>query len=302
MIMLFDDLFYPGNPKKREEIRNYNCELRLSYEGYCLAWNKWAGLMNDAFSKCNTEPMHSKKIKLLTKDIQKDTLGDCMQEIKDVTADAEKTVKSVIDYMDLDNLLPKGWEDSGIIIKDMEKSKAIDIGKKISGACSTAIGFFAGYYIFAGVTVFTTLIAAATGIVASLGAMLGGLAVGLVVAAAGFVITDVISSAITGAVERKKLREAIELCEKLDKEVTKPLIESKASIEEFTFGIRNNIFELGDGYYIKGNSDGSYVIIKLADSSLNMKSQNKNVSGASIESKILRKSTVLEEIPFISVV
>jgi uncharacterized membrane protein len=179
--------------------------------------------------------------------------------------------------MELSDVLPKGWETSGIKIKNLEKSKILEIGKKISGVASVELAGFLGYYTFIGVTVISELISVSSGVVASIGALACGAAAGIVVAATGFIVTELVSSAITGAIERKKLDEAIKLCEELEIKVTKPLSNAKESIEEFTNGMRNKLFDLGDGYYLVGKPDGNYVIMELLDLSANKSDNTKEV-------------------------
>ena len=47
--MIFDDVFYPGNPRRRQEVANLRGEIIALFNGYQAAWNKNADLLNDIF-------------------------------------------------------------------------------------------------------------------------------------------------------------------------------------------------------------------------------------------------------------
>ena len=77
--MLFDDVFYPGNPKRREEVSHLQIEITDAFKDYKKYWNKWAGLLNDAFTACPVEPYKSFRITTLSRNIEKDTIKDCLK-------------------------------------------------------------------------------------------------------------------------------------------------------------------------------------------------------------------------------
>ena len=64
-----------------------------------------------------------------------------------------------------------------------------------------------------GVVAMSALIAVVKETTIAIGGVIGGAVLEMIVGAAGFVITDMISSAITGAIERKQLNNALEICE-----------------------------------------------------------------------------------------
>lgn len=68
----------------------------------------------------------------MTKNIQKDTLGECLTEIQTAVNDADHIIKEIIEIMGVEPLLPTGWEKSGIKPVDMEKSTWLEAGKILS--------------------------------------------------------------------------------------------------------------------------------------------------------------------------
>lgn len=259
--MLFDDIFYPGNPKRRDEVQAYSARLQIAYMDYRDAWNRWAALLNTAFSQCAVEKFSKIHIDFLECDIKNDTLGTCLTEIQMVAGKADDTLKDIIHAMGIESVLPTGWEKSGIKPSEMDKSGWLKAGRILSLLGSIGLAGYLGYYVMNGVIVMNALIAAVKGTTIAIGGVIGGAVLGIVIGAAGFVITDMISSAITGAIERKQLKDALEICEQLEKEVTNPLRAAAVSLVSACTDIQNKKFYLGDNYFLVGNEDGSYEII-----------------------------------------
>lgn len=49
--MIFDDLFYPGNPGRRQEVANLRGEIIAIFRNYKTAWNDNANLLNGIFAQ-----------------------------------------------------------------------------------------------------------------------------------------------------------------------------------------------------------------------------------------------------------
>ena len=259
--MLFDDVFYPGNPRRRQEVQACSARLQNAYMDYHDAWNKWATLLNAAFSQCAVEKFSKIHIDLLKCNIKNDTLGICLTEIQTLAGKADDTLKGIIQAMGIESVLPTGWETSGIKPSEMDKSDWLKAGRILSVLGSIGLAGYIGYYVMNGVVAMSALIAVVKGTTIAIGGVIGGAVLGMIVGAAGFVITDMISSAITGAIERKQLKNALEICEQLDNEVTKPLRAAALSLVSACINIQNKKFDLGDNYFLVGNEDGSYEII-----------------------------------------
>lgn len=266
--MLFDDVFYPDNPKRRQEALSLRIEITNAFLDYKEQWNKWASLLNAAFSSCAEEPYKSFRITTLSKDITKDTIKDCLDEITNAAETTNPTMEKLVEAMGITQFLPPDWDKEGIKVADLDRSIWTQIGKYISLTGSTVLAGFAGFYIFRGVAVVTMLISAVTGTSSALSTLCAG-ALGGVVFAAVFVITDMISSAITGAIERKELNEALDSLRELKEKVADPLHKSAISIEAVCTDIKNKNYTLGNGYILHGNEDGSYSLMKLVPVSAN---------------------------------
>lgn len=48
--MIFDDLFYPGNPGRRKEVENIRARIQLEFRDYKTAWNELARILNEEFA------------------------------------------------------------------------------------------------------------------------------------------------------------------------------------------------------------------------------------------------------------
>ncbi|MBR2421334.1 MAG: hypothetical protein IKB09_03160 [Oscillospiraceae bacterium] len=261
--MLFDDIFYPDNPKRRHIVCQLRTDVSTAFQNYFSAWNTWAGLLNRAFEECPAQEYHSLHIPILEKDIEKYTIQECMDEIRDAARQTSGTLDHIMEVMGVVPFLPSDWKEKGIKIDDLGSDTLLKIGKVISCVGSSVLAGYMGYHIFVGVTVVSALVASITQSIGFVGTLVGGLAGGLVLGGAVFLITDMISSAITGAIERKELNEAIDLLQKLKNEVAVPLNNSAFSIQAVCTDIKNKQFTLGNGYVLAGQPDGSYAIMKL---------------------------------------
>ena len=265
--MIFDDLFYPGNPKRRQEVANLRAEIAAQFEGYKTAWNANADLLTGIFATVKNPDYAGMKILTLSKDIHKDAVGDCLKEINNVLTDTTAKLDKLVADIGLGDLLPADWKEKGVKLDSIGTDTIKKIGQAISGVLCTAASAFVGYYVFAGVTVAMSLIRVAAGAAVTIGTVAGGMLAGALIGGVVFVITDIIASAITGAIERKELNEAIDALTKLQ-DAVKPLSEATVKLAGINQSIRDGVYRLDDEHILVKLADGSYVITSTASNTM----------------------------------
>ena len=260
--MIFDDLFYPGNPGRRQEVANLRGEIIAIFRNYKTAWNDNANLLNGIFAQVQNPTYAGMTLLTLQKNIESDTVGDCINEINDVISDTKTKLDKLVEDIGLSELLPTDWKDKGCTIDQIGAENVRKIGQIVSGLASSAAAAFVGYYIFTGVTVVRSLITAITGTATSLLAMYSGAIAGTILGGAAFIITDLVASAITGAIERKELNEAIDALKNLKAQIDPSLSQAATKLAGVTQAIKDGLYRLDDKHILLKNPDGSYMIIE----------------------------------------
>lgn len=260
--MIFDDVFYPGNPKRRREISELRAEIIDIFQSYKNAWNEQAQLLMEIFreSAPNT-PYENMKIILLKRDIREDTVNDCLSEMKAALDDTDKKIKKIVDDIGISGLIPD-WSSEDFKVEDLDKNMISTIGKILSSAVGVAAGSFVGYCVFVNISFAITWGGFLAGAVSAIGAIFGGVLGGIIAGGAAFLITDMISSAITGAIERKELNDSIEALKKLKNAVEGPLRKGRDEIRGMIRNIKDGSYSLGNGWYI-GKEGNEYIVYKL---------------------------------------
>lgn len=259
--MIFDDIFYPDNPKRRKEVADLQASIRKSYNDYKSAWNELVQILNPALASCRVEKWKNVRLDLLKCEIEKNTLGDCAKEINDTLSKSKTTLTDLIKDIGLDGQLPKDWETSGAKLDDVDYNQWIARG--VFAGVSTVLAGFITYYALQGITISISLLTIAAGITASLGAFIGGAMLSAVIGAATFVISDMIFSAITGAIERKKLQDAISALKETKKNFADPLDSAFRSLAGILTNVKNGSYPLDDTHYLIKNKKGDYVIVEV---------------------------------------
>lgn len=268
--MIFDDLFYPGNPGRRQEVANLRGEIIAIFRNYKTAWNDNANLLNGIFAQVQNPTYTGLTLLTLQKNIESDSVGDCVKEINDVLSDSKTKLDKLVKDIGLSELLPTDWKDKGCTIDQIGAENVRKIGQIVSGLSSTAAAAFVGYYVFTGVTVAVGLISAVTGAATGLLAMCSGALAGAVLGGAAFIITDMIASAITGAIERKELNEAIDSLKKLKAQIAPCLPQATAKLAGITQSIKDGIYRLDDQHILIKKPDGSYEVIETGTANVRL--------------------------------
>jgi hypothetical protein len=264
--MIFDDLFYPGNPKRRQEVANLRGEIIVIFENYKAAWNDNADLLNGIFAQVKDSKYAGLTLLTLKKNIESDAVGDCINEINAVISDTKNKLDKLVEDIGLSKLLPADWKEKGCTIDQIGAENVRKIGQIVSGLASSAAAAFVGYYVFTGVTVAIGLVQAVAGVVSGMLSMCGGVLAGIVLGGAAFVITDLISSAITGAIERKELNEAIDALKKLKSQIDPCLTNATVKLAGITQSIKDGVYLLDETHLLLKKPDGSYTVIETSTS------------------------------------
>lgn len=261
--MIFDDLFYPDNPKRRQEVADLKAEIKLVFNQFKIAWNTNADLLNSIFADLQNTKYAGMTISTLKRNIETDKVGDCIDEINKVASDTKDKLDKLVDDINLSDLLPNDWKENGVKLDSLGADKMRKIGQIISGVLDSAAAAFVGYYVFAGVRIAMAIIEIVTMASVGIGAIAGGVLATAVLGGAAFIITDIIASAITGAIERHKLNEAIDALKKM-RDSVKPLSESTVSLSGITRSIKDGLYKLDDNNMLVKTPDGTYVIIPIS--------------------------------------
>lgn len=256
--MIFDDLFYPDNPKRREKVSRLKADIRSIIIDYQIAWNKFVGEFNPIFSSLDDSKYNQIQLIPIRKNVDCDTLKDCLDEINDTVTDCKDKIEKIVSDMGITELLPTDWMTSGIKIDEIGEANVALIfkilGTSISGVASSVV---AGL-IFKAVTIFLNLMNAYVNIMSNIAVNVTGAAFSMVFGAATFFITDIVASAITGAIERKELNEAIDILEKIKQEVS-PLREYTVKLGGITQSIIDGCYKLDDTHMLVKDEEGYYI-------------------------------------------
>lgn len=105
--MIFDDLFYPGDPERRQEVANLKGEIITIFKDYKAAWNDNANLLNGIFAQGQNPEYAGLTILTLEKDIESDTVGECINEINDAISDAKIKLDKLWRTLSCPNSFPR---------------------------------------------------------------------------------------------------------------------------------------------------------------------------------------------------
>lgn len=261
--MIFDDVFYPENPRKRQEVANLRGEITTLFRQYKNTWNENADLLNAAFQQAAKPgtPFYGVTLRKLEKNINADPVGACIEEINAVISDSDSKMKKLMDDIGVTELLPNDWKEKGAKLEDLGELTLLKVCKIISTVATAAAAAYLGFYIFQGISITIALISAIGGVAASVMAFMGGALLSTVISAAAFIVTDMIASAITGAIERKQLNEAIDSLKKLRDDVL-PLQDAAIKLAAVTQSIKDGSYKLAPGWYLMKDENGNYVIFR----------------------------------------
>jgi hypothetical protein len=254
--MLFDDLFYPGNPGRRQQVSDLRGQVRADFMQFTSAWNDCATLLNSILRQRHPDLI----LLTLTCNVDSDCVQVCVNDFNRVITDAKPKLDKLLKDIGLEHGVP-GVVPGSI---DMDPEALHKINNFITGAVDASVAAFATWYVYNSIRLFVLVLNYAGAAVSDLASLLAGALGGLIVGAVGFVITDIIASAITGAVERKQLNEAIDALTEFRDKVADPLLKAAGKLAGVVQSIKDGAYKLSDTLLIVKVGD-AYQVVTIPD-------------------------------------
>ncbi len=257
--MIFEDAFYPDNPKRRQEVSLLQAEVKIKFESYKDAWNHFANIINPCFDDLDKsssvgETFSQYKLKTLNYNLEKD-VDQCIREINEVIKDAKSKLDKFVKDIGLEENLPN-------LSVNLEENEKYKIYRLLNGIPSITLSAFATYYTYWAVRIVIAIANIAEAAIGALTEILGGIFAGLIVGGAAFIVSDMIISAINGAIERKNLENAIDALKEFKKKVADPLGEAGDKLRGILQSIKDGAYILSDEFMLIRGKDGTYKIIE----------------------------------------
>lgn len=245
--MYLEDLLYPDNPKRRETVRMLKLDIIKLFRDYRSQWNETMGYLNNALKEAD-HPEFQFSFLLLQKDIDNDNAKDCLDEIKMAAEDAKSKMNKLIKDLGLDKYLPEGDKINPDILNfDPDAIKYIAANFVTAGLGGFAAGFTFSivWYSLNDYLLIYPLLQACGGLLASSASLL----LSALSAGAAFLLTDLIISAINGAIVRHELEDAITELTKA-REKLKSLSTVTSKLYNVKENIENNKYFLDDTHLL----------------------------------------------------
>lgn len=250
--MIFDDMFYPGNPGRRQQVSDLRGQVRADFRQFSSAWNDCATLLNSILLAQHPDL----QLRLLACNVDNNCVEDCVTEFNAVLTDAKPKFDKLLNDIGLAHGVP-GLSPGSI---DADPEAMHKINNFITGAVDASVAAFATWYVYNSIQLFALVLSYAGVVVSEVASMLAGVLGGMIVGAVGFVITDIIASAITGAIERGQLNEAIDALTEFRDKVGDPLLNAAGRIAGIVQSIKDNTYKLSDTLLIVKVGDTYQVI------------------------------------------
>jgi hypothetical protein len=263
---IFSDLLYPDNPKRREEVRSKTAMARNAFLMFNTSWNNYA----ISFNKMVNEVINQEKLPWkekgefrlpnvsLNPDVQ--TVEEMVNKINEVIEFAKANVFQFNESVKA-TLNPKDAEEFS---KLTDYDNIGDVEKWLEWSIPTTVGVSISIYL--GIAMARGLKALAlNGISISLGLKaIGGLSIGIL-SAVGFVVTDLIVAAITGATEREKLENANKQLDDMMEKIINPLNEMNIQIAGQTSQIDIGRYWIAEDTMLIRKKENNWVVYQLSE-------------------------------------
>ncbi|CAB4414575.1 unnamed protein product [Rhizophagus irregularis] len=224
--MVFEDLFYPDNSKRRKTVINYQTKFCQSFKDFKGSWNELCTSFNNAVQNAKKDCV----LRLLEYDQDS---HNALNEIKEVLEDTKSKVPRI--------------EHDIIGIKDLEgafKKMNLETIRELKIVLDITVGLLTGTVL---ISVFITYLASMIDVIrAVIGGVVGGLFASIFLGAVALVIKD----AIVGAIERNVLEDAIEACNKFDASCIIHLDDARRKIDGINRNIKDEIYKTDDNHII----------------------------------------------------
>jgi hypothetical protein len=253
--MIFEDIFYPGNPQRREDIRNYQAALKNGLTTYQGSWNELVGYINPIFQSLDDQAYNKIHFKTLDFDLKVTPISTCLERINSTGENTKAQLEKLFNDIGLPSL-PDG--------------KKLQTEKDVAGAINFYISKLPSLIIDTALSVAVSAIVVATirmlAVLAQLSTVFTFVATTLgsiIFGGVAFIISDMVVSAITGAIERKELNEAIEVYKQADETVTTPLVKASAKMAGVSQCFKDGLFKIDDEHLLMRGKGGKWRVVDL---------------------------------------
>jgi hypothetical protein len=240
--MIFDDIFYPGNPQRRADVTNLRADIRSGLNSFKTGWNDLVTVLNPILAPKNIV------LSFITCDIDTSCLQNCVSHFNQVLNDSKPKIDKLVSDIGLSNGIPD--LPSGNV--NLDPDAMHKISQWLSLSLDTAVSGFASWYVYRAIQFFIVVINYGGVATTALGEFLAGALGGIIVGAVAFVITDMIISAITGAVERRELNEAIDALTKIRDTVSDPLAKAAVRLAGIAQNVKDGTYQVSETIIIVG--------------------------------------------------
>src|SRR6516162_961126 len=100
--MLFNDLFYPGNPGRRQQVADLRGQVRADFMQFKSAWNECATVLNPILSAQHPDLL----LMTLTCNCDSDCVQKCVDEINRAVTDAKPKLDKLLKDIGLEHGIP----------------------------------------------------------------------------------------------------------------------------------------------------------------------------------------------------
>ncbi|WP_454441778.1 hypothetical protein [Vibrio bathopelagicus] len=261
---IFSDLLYPDNPKRREEVRSKTAEARNAFLGFNTNWNNFSDSFNTMVNQViNQEqlPFDGKfRLQQVALDPDKQTVDEMVTKINAVIEDAKQHIYQFNESVKTTLDTSKANEYEKLTNYDNIGTAEKWVGWAIPTGVGVSISVYLGVAMARGISAL-----AASGITVSLGLkFVGGLSIGIL-SAVGFVVTDLIIGAITGATEREKLNTANQQLDEMMSKVIHPLNQINIEIAGQTSQINIGKYWIAENMLLIRRSDTTWESFTLPE-------------------------------------
>ncbi|ODJ92247.1 hypothetical protein BB779_04030 [Pseudomonas viridiflava] len=251
----FSDVFYPGNPQRRQQVEDLKSEGRIAFLSFKTQWNQFTQELNSALSQADPK-YGTYQITPVTYDEDADDTQTMINQINSVLQSADSQIQELRTALKAD---VTGFEQLEI---DLQNGTATvkNVADLLVEVGETVFGGFVAYYTYNGIRLFVTLLNMADAGISALTEILAGVMGGMILGAAAVLITDAIISAIEGAIERKQLNEAIEALQEFKTQVTDPLSNTASQVGAQYIAMSQGLYRLNDTLLLVREGDQWQVI------------------------------------------
>ncbi|MGL4363071.1 MAG: hypothetical protein ACRCSG_07400 [Cellulosilyticaceae bacterium] len=239
---MFENLLYPGNKRKAEKIQMIYSEIIEVMSNFRKAWNMMATIINGAFEE--SEGFEGQKILMINKDISKEPLQECLNEVTNAVNDFAEVGENVVRLAELPT------EEIETEIKSLMHTNPIK-DLMVADLTFYVLSLLAGSIVIGVVgKILVTALSVTLTFLTSTG-------IGILVTSAVMVATAelaLVYDAIMGAIKRKRLEKALAELTKFKEEVLPKIVNSTQLLYGVLDTLKHGVLILSSKAIIESNN------------------------------------------------